>query len=736
MANDLGLGITLSLKDQFTSASKNVSRSMGQMRQNANDTVSTMQRMQGAITAMAGAAIFMASKRVFGSLLDSASSFEKSMAEVSTLVNTTTVNMDGLSAATIALSKKFGFPALEQAKGLYQVLSAGIGDTSESLQVMDIANQIALGGVTDVTTAVDGLTTILNAWKMKAGDASDVADTLFTTMRLGKTTIPELSNFIFQAAPLASALGISLEELGASIVTMTKQGTKTPIAMTQIRNVMAALIRPSDDLNKIWKSLGLQSGENAIKQLGLQKALAKLVDKTKGSKSALMELLGSQEAVQAALQLSGENTLSFNDTMDQMQKKAGATSEAVKKMQAIHDNRVARMQASLESLKITIGKRLLIAMEPLINKVVEFVNKMDVWLAKHPKLATAIAGTLGVLTLLGIALGVVAAIMGLVTLVSVPVIVVFLKIAAVVGLVIGAFMLLKPVFIKLWNDNQALVQKLKAGWDWFVANIWPVIRNIISAFVQLHIVVYTAVFRGIGRAIQFAVSLIQAWWAETKANLQLIMDAWTIFKDAISPVTNFVIKVFEKFKTGIGNAISSVVGFIQGLIDKIVEFLSKMPLVQKSFEIIGKTFRFGKKIFGGLTDAISEQFDEINQSVQDSRNNIHQMAEDIRNKNTKDSGIALLGDTTNSGIVADNSASIVTTQNPGSTSPLDLTADQNKNISLVASKNPNLASTQPQITNTINVPPAKITPSDIILDKQKIGKVIFDMQQLQTVRSN
>jgi TP901 family phage tail tape measure protein len=267
MATDLGLGITVSLKDQFSSASKNVSRSMGGMRQNAQDTVATMQRMQGAITAVAGAAIFMASRRAFGSVIDSASGFQKAMAEVSTLVDTSAVNMANLGDATLGLSKKFGFSALDQAKGLYQVLSAGIGDTAESLRLMDIANQVALGGVTDVSTAVDGLTTILNAWKMKASDASNVADTLFTTMRLGKTTIPELSNFIFQAAPLASALGISLEELGASIVTMTKQGTKTPIAMTQLRNVMAAIIRPSEDLMKVWKGLGFSSGEAAIQSV-------------------------------------------------------------------------------------------------------------------------------------------------------------------------------------------------------------------------------------------------------------------------------------------------------------------------------------------------------------------------------------------------------------------------------------------------------------------------------------
>ncbi len=735
MATDLGLGITVSLKDQFSSASKNVSSSMSGMRQNAQDTVATMQRMQGAITAVAGAAIFMASRRAFGSVVDSASSFQKAMAEVSTLVDTSAVNMAALSDETLRLSKKFGFSALDQAKGLYQVLSAGIGDTAQSLHVMDVANQVALGGVTDVTTAVDGLTTILNAWKLKSSDASDVADTLFTTMRLGKTTIPELSNFIFQAAPLASALGISLEQLGASIVTMTKQGTKTPIAMTQLRNVMAAIIRPSDDLQKVWKSLGFSSGEAAIKSVGLQQALAGLVEKTKGSKSALIQLLGSQEAVQAALQLSGDNTTSFNQTMEEMKNKAGAASVAVSKMQNTHDNKIARMKASLESLKITIGNRLLVAMEPVITKVGEWVNRIDAWMAKHPKMASLIAGSLGVIALLGIALGAVAAVMGLMALVSVPVLIVFAKIVAVVGLVIGAFMLLKPILTKLWQDNQDIVQGIKAAWDWFVANLWPVIRSLIAAFVQFEIAVWSTVFRGIGRTIQFAINIVRAWWSETKANLQMIMDLWTIFKEAVSPITQFVVKIFEKFKTGIGEAISGVVGFIQGLIDKIVEFLNKMPLVQKSFEVIGKAFRFGKKIFGDLTDNITAEFDEISQSIENNRSGIHQLAENIRNKNSVPSAL----DGTTVGL-ATGQQSADFNMSPVTTSPnqsdMSIASLQSRNITLAAAKNPNTSNTVPEIINQINVPPAKITPADIILDKQKIGKVVFEMQQLQTVRSN
>jgi hypothetical protein len=67
---------------------------------------------------------------------------------------------------------------------------------------------------------------------------------------------------------------------------------------------------------------------------------------------------------------------------------------------------------------------------------------------------------------------------------------------------------------------------------------------------------------------------------------------------------------------------------------------------------------------------------------------------------------------------------------------MSLASLQSRNITLAATKNPNVSGNAPEIINEINVPPAKITPADIILDKQKIGKVVFEMQQLQTVRSN
>ena len=71
----------------------------------------------------------------------------------------------------------------------------------------------------------DILTTVLNAFKIEAKDVDKVSDVLFTTVRLGKTTLSELSSSLAQVAPLASASGVKFEEIAAAIATLTKQGT-------------------------------------------------------------------------------------------------------------------------------------------------------------------------------------------------------------------------------------------------------------------------------------------------------------------------------------------------------------------------------------------------------------------------------------------------------------------------------------------------------------------------------
>ena len=730
---DLGLGITYWIKDKFSSKAKAPARAADNITKSVKRSTSSMKKMQGAMVALAGTAVFMASKRVFGALTNSAATFETGMAEVSTLVDSTQVSMKDLGNIAKATSMKFGIPAVEQAAGLYQAISAGVDTSKTSLtNFMIVANKMALGGVTDIKTAVDGLTTVMNAFSKEGLTAQEISDQMFATMKGGKTTIDELSRFMFQTAPISAAVGIKFSEVNAAIVALTKQGTPTSVAMTQIRSAIVGLTRPSADLNKIFSKTKEKTAEAFIKAHGFKAALIKINVASKGTVGGMTKLLGSSEAASGGLAILSNNSKFFDEALKNIQNSSGSTSEAVKKMQNTHSNRVARMKASLEALKITIGGRLLSAMEPLIKKVSEFIGKMDLWLEKHPKVTKIIAGGIGIITVLGIALGAVAAVMGVITLVSVPVLIVFAKVAAVVAVVVAALVALKPVFMEVWKENQDVVNKLKAAWDGFKTHIWPVIKTIIAAFVKFQVEVVGTVLRTFNKILQFVKPIMSAWWKETKANLQFIIDAWTIFKAAMEPVIKFIVKVFTAFKSGVGSAVTGVIGFIQSLIDKIVVFIDKIPLIKKAFSIIGKVFNFGKKMVSAVSDSIVGEIKEINQAIKDGRGNIHKLAENIRNKNAANTNVANLETLPFSQKLALNQPISFNKQTPDSF----LSSDTNSNFDLAATKNPNLQPAVPSVKNEITVPQSKIEVADIILDKQKLGKVVFEMQQLQTVRQN
>lgn len=730
---DLGLGITYWIKDRFTSKAKAPARAADNITKSVKRSTTSLKKMQGAMTAVAGAAVFMASRKALGALTDSASTFETGMAEVSTLVDTTQVNMKDLNQIALQTSKAFGIPAVEQAAGMYQAISAGVDTSKESLtDFMKVANKMAIGGVTDIKTSVDGLTTVMNAFSKEGLTAQQISDQMFATMKGGKTTIAELSRFMFQAAPIASAVGIKFSEVNAAIVALTKQGTPTSVAMTQIRSAIVGLTRPNADLNKIFKKTKEGTAEAFIKAHGFKAALLEINKTAKGTVGGMTKLLGSQEAASGALAILSNNSEFFDEALKNIQNSSGATSEAVAKMQNTHANRIARMKASLEALKITIGGRLLSAMEPLIKKVTEFIGKIDLWLEKHPKVTKVIAGGIGVLVLLGVALGAVAAVMGVISLVSVPVLIAFAKIAAVVGIVVAALVALKPVFMEVWKENQDVVNKLKSAWNGFKTYIWPVIRTIIAAFVRFQVQVLGTVIRTFNKILQFVKPIMSAWWKETKANLQFIYDAWTIFKAAMEPVITFIAKLFTAFKSMVGSAIKGVVGFIQSLIDKIVSFIDKIPLVKKAFTIIGKIFDFGKKLVGAAADNIVGEIKEINNAIKDGRDNIHTLAENIRNKNQTNTNVANL-ETLPFGNEQDTSNLLsFNNQTPDSL----FSSDTNENFDLASVKNPNIQTVVPTVKNEITVQGSKIEAADIILDKQKLGKVVFEMQQLQTVRQN
>ena len=146
-------------------------RSFDELRRKAGETGKAVGLLDGTFTKL-GAALgayvgFRAIKGQFTEAARAALDFGAAMSEVSTLLKDTS-GMAALTTNVRALTREFGGDHVTEAKALYQIISAGATDAAQATDLLRVSNQLALGGVTDVATAADGLTTILNAWKTAA----------------------------------------------------------------------------------------------------------------------------------------------------------------------------------------------------------------------------------------------------------------------------------------------------------------------------------------------------------------------------------------------------------------------------------------------------------------------------------------------------------------------------------------------------------------------------------------
>ena len=299
---------------------------------------------------------------------------------------------DEFSNLVADVSNEFGIAQSVLTGGLYQALSAGV-PKDNVFEFMQVASQAAIAGVTDVETAVDGLTTIINAFGLDTAESQAVADSMFAAVKGGKTTFEELSASLFNVGPAAAAAGVSFEEVNAAIATMTAAGVPTAQATTQIRAAMVGLQKPSKELDAVFQALGYDSAQLAIESEGLGFALDAVKDASNGSNGQLQTLLGSVEAVSAVNILAGTGAGKFADELERQANAAGSVDDAFSE---IDKSRVLERQAvAFQNMGIAIGQVLIPAMEVVIPILTAFAG----WVQENSVVATVLAGILGTLAL-------------------------------------------------------------------------------------------------------------------------------------------------------------------------------------------------------------------------------------------------------------------------------------------------------------------------------------------------
>ena len=234
---------------------------------------------------------------VTGYAVKIADDFDTAFGEIATLIGQPASNLQDFQNQILQYSESSTASLDQITQATYSAISAGI-DYKDSLELLNAAEQLSIAGRADLGDTTTALVSTLNAFGASADQAGEFADTFFTAVQLGQTTIPELASSIGRLAPIASAAGLGFDEMAAAIATITAEtGTSTPEAITGIRAAITALLKPTKEASDIAAELGIEFNAAALESKGFAGVLSDVAEATGGNTETIAKLFGSVEAL-------------------------------------------------------------------------------------------------------------------------------------------------------------------------------------------------------------------------------------------------------------------------------------------------------------------------------------------------------------------------------------------------------------------------------------------------------
>ena len=350
-----------------------------------------IKELQGVLASAGIAATLNEIKNGFFDCSEAAAQFETSTAMVATIADTSQKSLSSISKEVRSYSNETGEAASDMAEATYQAISASI-NTADAAAFAGTATKLAVGGFTSATTAVDVLTTAINAYGLAASDATQLSDYLITTQNLGKTSVDQLAQSVGKVIPLASAYNVQMDNLSSAYAVLTANGIATAESGTYLKSMLNELGDTGSGVSEVLlNSTGKTFAQLMEQGYSLGDVMAMLGNAVDGDSTAFNALWNSTEAGIGALSLFNAGADKYNSVLESMRTSAGATEKAYSTMADTTDKSKQRMENTFNNLKISVGD----VLNPALTQVYEgFTNVfagMSDFVDEHPAVVAAIS---------------------------------------------------------------------------------------------------------------------------------------------------------------------------------------------------------------------------------------------------------------------------------------------------------------------------------------------------------
>nr|DAU44733.1 MAG TPA: minor tail protein [Caudoviricetes sp.] len=359
--------------NNFVSTFKNAAKEVQNFQNNTNSTMSTV----GQVTTSTGKTLTKAvTVPIIGIGVAAAKvggDFEAQMSRVKAISGATGSSFDELRQQAIDLGAKTAFSAKESAAGMENLASAGF-DSKEIMKAMPGLLDLAAVSGGDVALASENAATALRGFNIDAGQSGHVADVFARAAADTNAEVGDMGEAMKYIAPVASSMGLSLEETAAAIGIMSDAGIKGSQAGTTLRGALSRIAKPTDDMKAKMDELGLSFYDSEGKMKPLKDQVGMLKNAFKGltpeqKQNALVTLYG-QESLSGMMALIDKGPNKLRNLTKSLENSDGAADKMAKTMQDNMNSSLEQMMGAFESAAIVVQK----VLAPAVRKVADAVS--------------------------------------------------------------------------------------------------------------------------------------------------------------------------------------------------------------------------------------------------------------------------------------------------------------------------------------------------------------------------
>lgn len=285
------------------------------------------------------------------------SDFEAAMSKVQAISGATSADMEQLTAKAKEMGATTKFSATESAEALQYMAQAG-WQTQQMIDGLPGIMNLAAASGENLASVSDIVTDALTAFGLKASDSAHFADVLAKASAASNTDVAKMGATFKYVAPIAGAMGYSIEDAAVAVGLMANAGIKGEQAGTSLRAMFTRLANPPKDAAAAIETLGLKMTDAAGQMLPLSNVLGQMREKfaglTQEQKVQMASSLAGQEAMSGLLAIVNASTSDYNNLTDAIAHADGAAKSQADTMNDNLKGALTLLGSNLEGVGIQI----------------------------------------------------------------------------------------------------------------------------------------------------------------------------------------------------------------------------------------------------------------------------------------------------------------------------------------------------------------------------------------------